>query len=282
MSIFRRRGSRHEDEAAPADTAVDANALHDADAFAEHETDAEHDADAGPDAEHDADEGPVQEAAAGGAAAQPVTADQGPYDISEADPQQERLDLGALQVVGVAGMELRLEVEEATQSIVGATAVLGDSAVQLQAFAAPRSSGLWDEIRQEIADSIVGQGGTAEEARGPLGVELRTRMPSAGPDGRTVFAPARFTGVDGPRWFLRGVFSGRAAIDDQAAQPLLQVLRSTVVVRGDAAMAPRELLPLRLPEAAAGSEEEPADAPAGRSADDLRPFERGPEITEIR
>ena len=73
-------------------------------------------------------------------------------------------------------------------------------------------------------------------------------MPSAGPDGRTVFAPARFVGVDGPRWFLRAVFSGRAAIEDEAAEPLLEVVRGTVVVRGDAAMAPREMLVLKLPE----------------------------------
>jgi hypothetical protein len=181
-------------------------------------------------------------------------------------------------------MELRLEIEEATSTVVGATAVLGDSAVQLQAFAAPKTLGLWDEIRGEIAESIVGQGGTADEERGRLGVELRTRMPSAGPDGRTVFAPARFVGVDGPRWFLRAVFSGRAAIDDAAADTLFDVVRGTVVVRGDAAMAPRELLPLRLPAEAGQPEDEDAegDSGAGRSTDDLQPFERGPEITEIR
>ena len=153
-----------------------------------------------------------------------------------------RLDLGGLRIRGVPGMELRLEVDEAADLVVGATAVMGDSAVQLQAFAAPRSAGIWDDIRAEILESVVAQGGTADETRGALGTELRTRMPSAGPDGRTVFAPARFTGVDGPRWFLRAVFSGRAAIDDEAMAPLLEVVRETVVVRGDAAMAPREML----------------------------------------
>jgi hypothetical protein len=160
--------------------------------------------------------------------------------------------------------------------------------VQLQAFAAPRTRGIWDDIRAEIAESIVAQGGTADEQRGVLGTELRTRMPSAGPDGRTVFAPARFLGVDGPRWFLRAVLSGRAAIDDDAAAPLLEVVRGTVVVRGDSAMAPRELLPLQLPqEPATDAEGEDRDdhdevgAP-NRSPDDLKPFERGPEITEVR
>jgi hypothetical protein len=176
-------------------------------------------------------------------------------------------------------MELRLEVDQQTQQVSAATAVLGDSALQVQAFAAPRSSGLWDEIRAEIATAIEGQGGTAEEHQGQLGTHLRTRMPSTGPDGRTVFAPATFVGIDGPRWFLRGVLSGRAAIDDDAAAPLIGVFREVVVVRGGDPMAPRELLPLALPREAghphdeATAEEEPAT---------LDPFERGPEITEVR
>lgn len=109
-------------------------------------------------------------------------------------------------------------------------------------------------------------------------------MPSAGPDGRTVFAPARFLGVDGPRWFLRGVISGRGAIDDAAAAPLLEVFRETVVVRGSDPMAPRELLPLRLPQEEATPMPAAPGAPDGgpTSTDDLNPFERGPEITEVR
>ena len=107
-------------------------------------------------------------------------------------------------------------------------------------------------------------------------------MPSAGPDGRTVFAPARFLGIDGPRWFLRGVISGRGAIDDDAAAPLVAIFRNTVVVRGSDPMAPRELLPLRLPqEDATPAPPAPTDLPA-TSSDDLNPFERGPEITEVR
>lgn len=252
MSIFRRNKATNDDQAAPPSAEVDAELGGDAAGAASVEGDA------------------VESG--------------GPFDSSDIDVRTDgRLDLGALRIRGVAGMELRLEVEEETQQVVGATAVIGDSAVQLQAFAAPRSAGIWDSIRQEIAESIVGQGGTADEEDGELGRELRTRMPSAGPDGRTVFAPARFVGVDGPRWFLRAVFSGRAAIDDEAAAPLMAVVRDTVVVRGDAAMAPREMLVLRLPEEAAV----PADSlPDGESApehsDDLRPFERGPEITEVR
>ncbi|WP_377642179.1 DUF3710 domain-containing protein [Oryzobacter terrae] len=205
----------------------------------------------------------------------------GPWDVAEVDGRDGRVDLGALWVRGVDGMELRLELDQQTQQVNAATAVLGDSALQLQAFAAPRSSGLWDEIRGEIAAAVESQGGTVEEHPGGLGTELRTRMPSAGPDGRTVFAPATFVGVDGPRWFLRGVLSGRAAIDEAAAGPLLDVLRAAVVVRGTEPMAPRELLPLSLPTDAAadGADDESDEDDATPSLD---PFERGPEITEVR
>ena len=208
----------------------------------------------------------------------------GPFDRAQVGGLEGRLDLGALWMTGIAGMELRLEVEQESQSVVGVTAVLGESAVQLQAFAAPRSSGIWDDIRTEIAASITSQGGTADETAGPFGTELQARMPGQGPDGRTVFSPARFVGVDGPRWFLRAVLSGRAAIDEDAASALLDVVRATVVVRGDEAMAPRELLALKLPDQPDQDGQEGGDeelAPAAPSLSDLNPFERGPEITEI-
>jgi hypothetical protein len=152
--------------------------------------------------------------------------------------------------------------------------------VQLQVFAAPRTEGVWIDIRNEIAASITDSGGTAEVVTGPFGEELQTRMPQAGPDGRTMFVPARFIGVDGPRWFLRAVVSGRAAIEPAAAAPIHELIRTAVIDRGDEAMPPRELLPLRLPEQAQ-PDVAPAEPEATR-ADDLKPFERGPEITEVR
>jgi hypothetical protein len=221
-----------------------------------------------------------------------VSRSNGPYDRSEVDGLGDRLDLGALWLTGIPGMELRLEVEQNSQSLVGVTAVLGESAVQLQAFAAPRSEGIWEDIRTEIAASITSQGGTADKTNGPFGAELQARMPGQGPDGRTVFSPARFVGVDGPRWFLRAVLSGQAAIDEDAASALLDVVRSTVVVRGGEAMAPRELLALKLPDQpeadgtddTAGMQEPDGEgerAATAPSLDDFKPFERGPEITEI-
>lgn len=207
----------------------------------------------------------------------------GPFDLAEVpDPAAggARVDLGGLWLPGRPGLELRVEADQVTSEVVAVTVVLGESAVQLQPFAAPRSEGIWDAVRTEIRAEITRQGGTVDEVEGPLGRELRTRVPVRSADGSQAVQPARFVGVDGPRWFLRGVVTGRAAVAPATDADLMAVLRDVVVVRGSAPMAPREPIALRLPALAEPADHEEVDD--GPSAGDLRPFERGPEITEIR
>lgn len=212
----------------------------------------------------------------------------GPFDESEVEAEDTRLVLGGLRLAGRNGMELRFEVEEATQRVIAVSVGLDGSTVQLQAFAAPRSAGVWDEIRPEIATAVTGQGGAADEVAGVFGTELLCRLPVRTEDGRTAHQPTRFAGIDGPRWFLRAVFSGPAAHDPAAAAELEGVVRDVVVVRGGEAMAPRELIALALPPSPEQQEEAAAEAVAAAAAaapatsDDLKPFERGPEITEVR
>jgi hypothetical protein len=201
----------------------------------------------------------------------------GPWDESEVDGDEGYLHLGALKLRAREGMELRLEVEEASGRVTAATVQIGASAVHLQAFAAPRSAGIWDEIRAEIAAGVSKQGGTVDDVPGVFGRELLARIPVRRPDGRAEQQATRFAGIDGPRWFLRAVFHGNAAFKQEDAQVLEDVVRDLVVVRGKDPMAPRELLLLQLPESA------PEPAPEGSDeAEELNPFERGPEITEIR
>lgn len=225
--------------------------------------------------------GPGTGDAPSGSSTGPAPADRsgGPWDVDEVGSTDGYIDLGALWLPAMDGMELRLEVEEETNRVISATAQIGASAVQLQAFAAPRSAGIWDEIRDEIAQSIRGQGGEADQTPGPFGTELLARVPGAGPGGRPALQPARFAGVDGPRWFLRAVFHGPAAFSEDDARPLEKLVRAAVVVRGGEAMAPRELLTLTVP----GVAEEPGEPDAGASGpvslDELAP---GPTISEVR
>jgi hypothetical protein len=199
----------------------------------------------------------------------------GPYDVDDA-PEADRLDLGSLLIPVPAGVELRVQADPDGQ-IQQVMLVSGDSALQLGVFAAPRSEGIWDEVRDDIRKQLFNDGVAAEESEGEYGPQLRARVRT--PDG---LADIRFVGIDGPRWMVRAVYQGAAATDETAAALLTEALHGVVVNRGAAAMPVRDPLPLRLPrevaERAAAqqaeegggeggadeSEPRPAPAPAGR------------------
>ena len=208
----------------------------------------------------------------------------GPFDEADADDDVERLDLGAMRVPVPQGCEVRVDMQD--DQVVAATIVDGRSALQIHAFAAPRSEGIWDGVREEIADSLRSSGGSAEEVDGPFGRELRARIPvpEGGPAGQGGGQqPARFLGVDGPRWFLRGLVTGAASTDPHQARVLEGAFRNVVVVRGGEAMAPRDLLPLRLPREALQQLGHVEDEQAADGAKPtLEMLARGPEITETR
>lgn len=208
--------------------------------------------------------------------------DSGPWDVADLDePQEGRVDLGGLLVPAIQGIEIRLEVSE-QQQVMAITLVLGQSAIQLQAFAAPRTEGIWTDVCDEIAVEITKQGGIVDKGVGPFGPELRARVPVRLPDGGQGMQVLRFLGADGPRWFLRGLVSGQAAVQQEAAAAVEHVFRETAVVRGTEAMAPRDPIPLKFPPQARPAEEPKPDEPSSPYSGDLNPFERGPEITEVR
>ncbi|MDQ1747187.1 MAG: hypothetical protein QOD07_1450 [Frankiaceae bacterium] len=226
----------------------------------------------------------------------PTPPPRGPWDSSDAPDAGEvnRLDLGTLQVPVPEGCEIRVEVQE-DHTVIAATLVQGNSALQIHAFAAPKTEGIWPDVRDEIVESLRASGGSAEPAEGPFGTELRARIPAEVPGQGVQLQPARFVGVDGPRWFLRGLFTGPAATDPMQAGALESAFRGVVVFRGGDAMAPRDLLPLRLPKEAlsAMTDQQMAaqlaaqlqaddEAAAERSKPTLDMLERGPEITETR
>lgn len=205
-----------------------------------------------------------------------VRAEDGPYDIAEWPELGGRLDLGALRVPVARGMQIRLDLEQGSGRPIGVTLTFGASHAHLQAFAAPRSFGLWDELRPEIARGLVDSGGAAEVVQGTLGKELQARMPGRAPDGRVAFQPARFVGIDGPRWFLRVVVNGPAATDEKQLRAVLSVLRRTVVSRGDEPRPPREVLTLTPPR---GFEEAMAKEAEARKARAQK--ERAAELARV-
>lgn len=207
------------------------------------------------------------------AAAGPVTAVEGPrahgpWDVSEHpvdEDDETRAHLGALSIAGHPEVELRLQVDEASNNVVAVMLLAQDGAMELRAFAAPRNEDLWDEIRPKLGAEAARRGGTATPVDGPYGTALHLVVPGVTPDGQKVTQPSTVLGIAGPRWLLRVTMFGRPAQEYRPDALLETVLRSTVVIRGNQPMAPGETLPLVLPARAQRLPQpgQPAAGPSG-------------------
>ena len=179
--------------------------------------------------------------------APPDRASAGPLDESEANAVRPYVDLGGVKILPRADLQLRLEVEEGSKRVVAVGLDYAGSTLQVQPFAAPRNSGLWHEIRGQIVEQIHKQGGTTRIVTGTFGPEVQAQIPVTAPGTEGGNRLARFVGVDGPRWFLRGVIAGEAIVNPEAAAKIEELFRSIVVVRGSTPMPPRDLIPLHMP-----------------------------------
>lgn len=171
----------------------------------------------------------------------------GPLDESEANAVRPYVDLGGVKILPRPELQLRLEVEEGSKRVVAVGLDYAGSTLQVQPFAAPRNSGLWHEIREQIIEQIQKQGGTTKTVVGNFGPEILAEIPVAAGQSGGGSRLARFVGVDGPRWFLRGVIAGEGATNPEAAAKVEDLFRSIVVVRGTTPMPPRDLIPLHMP-----------------------------------
>lgn len=200
----------------------------------------------------------------------PTEAAVGPYDSEQSPPPATRLDLGSLRIPSVTGVQVRVQANQqgAVQRVMLAH---GKSTLHLAAVAAPRSEPLWDEVREEIRQSLAEQQIAVEEISGEYGTELRATVP--GKEGRT---DVRFVGVDGPRWLVRADFHGPAARDPERSPQLVECLRGLVVDRGAEAKPAKEPLPLRLSEEMAAQVQQQAAAADRRPSSQPRARGTGP------
>jgi len=202
----------------------------------------------------------------------------GPWDSAGGYPDQARVDFGSLLVPVRDGYDIQVMMSD--EEGISIAVVHGDSGIQLQPFAAPRNAGLWHEVMPEIAEEVAKAGGQSAERDGPFGAELVARVAPQGAAAGVAPQPLRFIGVDGPRWFLRGLISGPAALDDELTEQFRAILSDVVVVRGEQAQPPRQPLQIQLPAEARQALE--SEAAGQQQPTLLNPFERGPEITETR
>jgi len=208
----------------------------------------------------------------------------GPYDVAEA-PQDDvhRLDVGALRVPALEGVQIQFQVDEASGRPMSVVIADGQSAMELAVFAAPKTRGLWEDVRAEIVEQLASAGNAPRTVEGPYGEELELALPTPVP-GQLV--PGRMIGIDGPRWFVRAVMTGPGAMDPRQAPLLEETLRRLVVVRGDEAMPVRDPLPMKLPkEVTDHVEQEDGDGPGtGTDSTSGRPQMPvpGARIAELR
>ena len=79
----------------------------------------------------------------------------GPWDVDDENvpDYDEYLDMGAYYLPFLQGIELRVKANRATQQVLGTTITYGSSSVEIEAFAAPKTMGLWDDVRADLVEA---------------------------------------------------------------------------------------------------------------------------------
>jgi hypothetical protein len=209
----------------------------------------------------------------------PVTAievdrSSGPFDVSEADDQEMRIDLGGLQIPPTDDLKVRVDLDPQNQRPVGVTLFLGQGAVRIRPLSSPRSGGTWDEVRSDIQAEIEAGGGQMEEFAGEFGVELLATVKAQDPGSDPATQNMRFVGVEGPRWMLQGTFFGVGA-DPLTAGRINSLYRSVVVVRGDEPMPAKQPLAITVPEGDAAAVEASSNAVQERGDSERNDIDSG-------
>lgn len=181
--------------------------------------------------------------------------DEGPFDIDEVDLDGDeitRIDLGTMIITPFPGAELRLNVVEGTRQVVSVMIGSGNSALDLTPVAAPASGGVWADERAQLISDTEEAGGSVELVEGPFGTEVRRTVPVKGADGQDAYQPTRTWMAQGPRWALRGVLYGEAALSEALTEdpvlPLFDAFRDVIVRRGDRPQRSGEVLLMTVPE----------------------------------
>lgn len=200
----------------------------------------------------------------------------GPWDESEDAGQANRIDLGSLRIPVIDGMQVQLEAQEENGSILAVSLIHKGGALRVQAMAAPKTEGLWAQVRKQVSTSVTAAGGTAKEIFTDMGYGLSAAIPHKIDDDHVTVQNHEYMGVDGPRWFLMGIIAQTDGVPEEVRTELVEIFRGIIVNRGDGPMPPGQVLELTPPNLQ--SDEDSEDS----SDDDIDPFERGPEIAEVR
>src|SRR5699024_8743733 len=89
-----------------------------------------------------------------GAAAAPTDPGAVPQDSSTLESKEGYLDSGAILVPAVKDQKVRLDIDQKSKRVVSLTIAVGQASIQLQAFSAPKSGGIWQDVRGQIEESV--------------------------------------------------------------------------------------------------------------------------------
>ncbi len=168
---------------------------------------------------------------------------EGPWDSAVApDDDVERLDLGSVLLPMPDEAQLQVEMDQQNGAVRAVHVLTSVGQLTVSAFAAPKSGDLWKEVGAELIAGLKEDGARINRENGEWGEEITARNQGV---------KILFVGIDRPRWMLRGVAAGPEEHFEQNSEALREMLRGTVVVRGEQPMPPRTPLPIELPEAIA-------------------------------
>lgn len=177
----------------------------------------------------------------------------GPRTPEEVDTTVGYIDMGSILLPAIKGMQMRTQVADDGVSVLRVLLVLGDSGLQISAAAAPRSGGVWEEVRSQILEGLSADGAHYEEVGGRYGTEVYADIPVELPDGRKATSRMRIIGREGDRWFSRIDILGPAAAGPETGGQIERILDRIVIVRDAQPRARLDLLPIHVPDEKVGA-----------------------------
>ena len=179
---------------------------------------------------------------------------QGPLEFSSDLDTSSMLDLGAVFLPNIPGLEVHLDLDPRSGKGKSVSLHLNMTIAEVQIFAAAVNDDLWATMRDAITSGLRDQKVDCSVEMGRFGTEIHAVMPTVDLDGNAHVQPVRFVGVRGSRWLVRAVISGDGALvveqsNADAGPDIEDVISQLVINRGEDPLPPGERLALRSPSA---------------------------------
>ena len=179
---------------------------------------------------------------------------QGPLEFSSDLDTSSMLDLGAVFLPNIPGLEVHLDLDPRSGKGKSVSLHLNMTIAEVQIFAAAVNDDLWATMRDAITSGLRDQKVDCSVEMGRFGTEIHAVMPTVDLDGNAHVQPVRFVGVRGSRWLVRAVISGDGALvveqpNADAGPDIDDVISQLVINRGEDPLPPGERLALRSPSA---------------------------------